>query len=163
MRADQSQNPVLGFPVGAELGVSDWILVDQRMIDDFGVVTRDPDPMHIDPDWAKENGPFGGTIAFGFLTISLLTHLIHGAMGTAPGRDQAGHGHYLNYGFDRLRLVAPVKVGARVRGRFTLLRRQQDDKGRWLTTFGCVVEIEGSDRPALVADWLSIWIMPASD
>lgn len=156
------QNAVLELPLNTEIGVSDWVVVDQAMIDGFGAVTLDPDPMHIDPEWAVLNGPFGGTIAFGFLTISLLTHLIHAAMNTQPSRDAAGQGHYLNYGFDRLRLVAPVHVGARIRGRFTKLRQQQDNKGRWLTTFGCIVEIEGSDRPALVADWLSIWILPAA-
>lgn len=156
------QAAVLELPLNAELGVSNWVVVDQAMIDGFGAVTLDPDPMHIDPEWAAANGPFGGTIAFGFLTVSLLTHLLHSAMGTHPGREAAGQGHYLNYGFDRLRLVAPVKVGARIRGRFTKLRQQQDDQGRWLTTFGCVIEIEGADRPALVADWLSIWIPPVN-
>ena len=153
-------NPVLSLPINAEVGVSEWIVVDQAMIDAFAAATRDPDPMHINPQWAAANGPYGGTIAFGFLTISLLTHLLHSATGTAPSDDAASQGHYLNYGFDRLRLVAPVPTGSRIRGRFVKQRQEQDEKGRWLTTFGCTIEIEGVERPALVADWLSIWVPP---
>ncbi len=145
----------IDVPPGQEVGCSDWILVDQAMIDGFGAVTLDPDPMHIDPDWAAA-GPFGGTIAFGFLTISLLTPMMHSAMGTAPRKESAGH--YLNYGFDRLRLVAPVPVGSRIRGRFVKLRQGEDEKGRLLSTFEATVEIEGAERPALVAEWLSIWV-----
>lgn len=151
-------NAVLDIPAGAEVGVSDWILVDQAMIDGFGSVTLDPDPMHVDPQWATQNGPFGGTIAFGFLTVSLLTHMLHSAMGTHPGKEAAGEGYYLNYGFDRLRLVSPVPAGARVRGRFVKLRQDKDEKGRYRTTFDCLVEIEGAERPALIAQWLSIWV-----
>lgn len=148
------------FQPGEEIGVSDWLLVTQEMVSQFGAVTRDPDPMHIDPDWAAVNGPYGGTIAFGFLTMSLLTHLLYQATRASSHRDPAKEGHYLNYGFDRLRLVAPVAVGARIRGRFTALDRRKNEKGRWLTKLGCVVEIEGGERPALVADWLSIWMPP---
>jgi acyl dehydratase len=155
------QEAVFATPVSSEVGLSDWVVVDQSMVDGFAAATRDPDPMHIDPVWAAANGPYGGTIAFGFLTIALLTHLLHLAVGTAPSRDATGEGHYLNYGFDRLRLVAPVPVGARIRGRFVKQAQHEDEKGRWLTTFGCTIEIEGSDRPALVADWLSIWVPPA--
>jgi len=160
MSAAPLQDTVLSLPLDAEVGVSAWVAVDQAMIDAFGEATRDPDPMHIDPQWAAANGPYGGSIAFGFLTMSLLTHLLHSALGTEPSRETAGQGHYLNYGFDRLRFVAPVPAGSRIRGRFTKLRQAQDEKGRWLTTFGCVIEIEGADRPALVADWLSLWVPP---
>ena len=149
---------LLGIAAGDDVGASRWVLVDQQMIDRFAEVTLDPDPMHIDPEWAKANGPFGGSIAFGFLTVSLLTHLLHLAMGTRPDKESAGEGHYLNYGFDRLRLVAPVPAGSKVRGRFTKQQAELDEKGRWLTRFGCVMEIEGVERPALVADWLTIWV-----
>lgn len=153
---------VFEIPAGAEVGVSDWVVVDQPMIDAFAAATLDPDPMHVDPQWAAENGPFGGTIAFGFLTMSLLTHMLHSAMGTAPLKEHAALGHYLNYGFDRMRLVAPVPAGARVRTRFVKLRQQEDDKGRTQTAFECTMEIEGAERPALVAEWLSVWVPAAA-
>lgn len=150
------------FVAGEDVGISSWIPVDQTMISDFGRVTLDPDPMHIDPDWARANGPYGGTIAFGFLTLSLLTHMLHDTMGTDPQRADGKNGHFLNYGMDYLRLLSPVKVGSRVRGRFKVAETRTDTKGRDIVKFGCEVEIEGSDRPALVAEWLSIW-MPNDD
>lgn len=145
---------------GAEVGVSPWLAVSQTMIDAFAGATLDPDPMHMDPEWAAINSPFGGTIAFGFLTMSLLTHLMHGAMGTQGAHDPRRSGYYLNYGFDRVRLVAPIHTGRRVRGRFNLLERRIDEQGRLITTFACKVEIEGEERPALVAEWLTVWVPP---
>lgn len=145
---------------GTEVGLSPWLTVTQSMIDDFGHATLDPDPMHIDPEWCKTNSPFGETIAFGFLTISLLTHLMHSAMKVRSAKESCRTGYYLNYGFDRVRLVAPVRNGSRVRGRFTLRKRTKDGRGRWLTAFDCTVEIEGEARPALVAQWLTIWVPP---
>lgn len=145
---------------GQEVGCSPWIEIDQNMISDFGRVTRDPDPMHVDPEWAARNGPYGGTIAFGFLTVSLLTHMLYGAIGTDPDRDTGANGHFLNYGMDYLRLISPIRVGSRVRGHFEVLERRKDDKGRHIVKLGCQVEIEGSERPALVAQWLAIWMPP---
>mgnify|MGYP000851024402 FL=1 len=147
---------------GTVVGTSGWLTVDQPLIDRFGAATLDPDPMHIDPEWARANGPFGGTIAFGFLTVSLLTHLLHDAMGTSPDRDAHHQGYYLNYGFDRMRLVAPVRVGSRVRGVFKLAKRIRDERDRLVSTFDCVIEIEGEDRPALIAQWLTVWVPPES-
>lgn len=146
---------------GDEIGVSPWLVVDQEMISAFGAVTRDPDPMHVDPEWARRHSRYGDTIAFGFLTVSLLTHLLHGAMGTDPARDTGENGEYLNYGMDYLRLISPVPVGSRIRGRFNILETRIDDKDRKIVKFGCEVEIEGGERPALVAHWLSIWIPPS--
>lgn len=148
---------------GAEIGPSAWVEITQEMIDRFAEVTRDPDPMHVDPDWAQLNGPYGGAIAFGFLTVSLLTHLLHDAVGSQPQAEHREPGHFLNYGFDRLRFVAPVPAGARVRGHFRVSDRRLDERGRWLTNFDCRVEIEDCERPALVADWLSIWVPPEAD
>lgn len=147
---------IIDIVEGEEIGRSDWVVVDQAMIDGFARYTLDPDPMHIDPEWAAANGPFGGSIAFGFLTMSLLTHLLHSAARTQPGT--AAGGHYLNYGFDRLRLVSPVPAGARVRGRFTKKRQEPDDMGRMRVVFDCAIEIENHDRPALVAEWLTVWV-----
>jgi acyl dehydratase len=148
------------FTPGEELGVSDWMTVTQEMINGFGVLTNDPDPIHMDAAVAAA-GPFGRPTAFGFLTISLLTSLLRSAQGEAPGRADAPGGHGLNYGFDRLRLVAPVPAGSRIRGRFKALRRREDEKGRLLGTYECIVEIEDQDRPAMVAEWVTIWIPDA--
>ena len=149
-----------GFVPGQDIGVSAWVLIDQPMISAFGAATLDPDRMHIDPDWAAVNSPFGTTLAFGFQTMSLLTHLLHDAAGTSPASDPAGQGHYLNYGFDRLRLVAPVLAGSRVRGKFRTLERRIDEDGRHIFKIGAEVEIEGHDRPALVGEWLTLWEPP---
>ena len=100
--------------------VSEWLQVTQSMIDQFGKVTLDPDPMHQDPDWARRNSPFGHTIAYGFLTVSLLTKLLYSARKGREGGERAGFA-FLNYGFNRLRLVSPVRAGARIRGHFVRL------------------------------------------
>jgi len=109
----------------------------------------------MDPEGAKANGPYGGTIAYGFLTISLLSHLVHLVRSDIGGPRT---GHYLNYGFDRLRLVSPVRVGSRIRGRFLPRVVKTDEKGRVLNRYDCSIEIEGEERPALVAEWLSLWV-----
>jgi acyl dehydratase len=151
----------IGLTVGDVIRGDDWVNVTQELIDGFGKYTLDPDPFHIDPVWAKEHSPFGGTIAYGFLTISLLTHLMHRAQG-AKARDVAADprifGHYLNYGFNRLRLVAPVHVGARVQGEFKVKDLTVDEKGRNVVTFESTVRIEHEDRPALIAEWLAVWV-----
>lgn len=141
--------------------VSDWVRVTQEMIDEFGHCTLDPDPMHVDPKWAAD-GPFGTTISFGFLTMSLLSRLMHAALEVPYARDLSVSGYYLNYGFERVRLITPVKVNSRIRGRFQLIKRRQDEKGRIRSTFHCVIEIEGEERPAMVADWLNFWVPPPS-
>ncbi|MEO7964117.1 MAG: MaoC family dehydratase [Gemmatimonadaceae bacterium] len=144
---------------GRDLGHSEWLTVTQEMITAFGDATRDHDPMHVDPAWAGR-GPFEGTIAFGFLTMSLLTSFMHNVMGTDPQRYDPSMGYYLNYGFDRMRLVSPVPVGSRIRGAFRVLEVRADDKNRSILKFGATVEIEGSERPALSAEWLSVWVPP---
>jgi acyl dehydratase len=149
------------FVAGRELGSSAWITITQSMISEFGEATRDPDPMHVDPVWAAD-GPFNGTIAFGFLTMSLLTHLLHDVLGTDPRRHDPAHGYYLNYGFDRMRLVSPVRVGSRIRGTFRVAEIKPDAKARSIVKFNATVEIEGSERPALSAEWLTVWVPPES-
>src|ERR1700744_5275355 len=91
---------VEGFTPGQDVGTSAWVTIDQDLISSFGAATLDADPMHVDPEWAKEKGPFGHTIAFGFLTMSLLTHLLHDAASSGWSVDPASQGYYLNYGFD---------------------------------------------------------------
>ena len=144
---------------GQDLGHSEWLVVTQAMIDGFGDATRDHDPMHVDPAWAAR-GPFKGTIAFGFLTISLLTHFMHNVLGTDPRRHDPTKGYYLNYGFDRVRLISPVPVGSRIRGAFRVLEIRPDAKNRSIMKFAATVEIDGGERPALSAEWLSVWVPP---
>ena len=150
------------FTPGQDLGASRWHTVDQEMITGFGVSTRDPDPMHMDPDWAATESPYGKIIAFGFLTISLLSRFLYDALGQEPSREDAAAaahgGHVMNYGFNRLRLVSPVPVGARIRGVFRTKACDADEKGNERVVIEAVVEIEGEDRPALVADWVVIYV-----
>ena len=150
------------FKPGQQLGASRWRTVDQEMITGFGVSTRDPDPMHMDPDWAATESPYGRTIAFGFLTMSLLSRFLYDALGQEPDRENSAMaalaGHVMNYGFDRLRLVSPVPVDARLRGVFGIKSCETDEKGNQRVVIDVVVEIEGEERPALVADWVVIHV-----
>lgn len=151
-----AQGPMATTPLG-KVWHSDWVAITQPMIDAFAEASLDADPMHDDPAWAAENSPIGKTIAYGFQTMSLLSYLAKEALGARESATSSGRGSSLNYGFDRLRLVAPVPVGSRIRGQFTLKERKVDEKGRTVTVLDSVVEIEGQERPALVADWLSVW------
>jgi len=125
--------------------VSDWLLVDQRLVDRFADVIGDHQFIHVDPERAAREGGFGGTIAHGFLVLSLLTQLQQSAM-------PPGSGVEVNYGFDKVRFVAPVRVGSRIRARFTLVSSQARGTGR-LDTYGVTVEVEGQQKPAAIAEW----------
>src|SRR6201984_2043999 len=133
--------------VGHEVGVSSWHLVDQNRIDDFADVIEDHQFIHIDPERAKRETPFGSTVAHGFLTMSLLSIMSYEVMPVIEGTTMG-----VNYGFDKLRFISPVRSGSRVRGRFVLaearLRKPKELQSRTNVT----VEIEGEDRPAIVAD-----------
>jgi acyl dehydratase len=139
--------------VGTEIGVSDWILVDQARIDAFAEITEDPQFIHIDPEAAAKT-PFGGTIAHGFLTLSLLSRMAADAMPRPEGVKMG-----VNYGFERVRFMAPVRSGKRVRGRFTLARFEEKKPGQWQFVHQVTVEIEGEEKPALVADWIGLIFM----
>lgn len=141
--------------IGQEVGVSRWISVDQARIDAFADITEDRQFIHVDPEAARAT-PFGGTIAHGFLTLSLASVMSYDA---TPPLEGAVMG--VNYGFDRLRFLAPVPAGARVRGRFRLLSAEDRGEGRWLLKHELTVEIEGGDKPALVAEWLSMQMVGA--
>ncbi len=149
---------------GPDLGNSDWVTVIQAMIDQFGAATLDPDPMHDDPAWARSHGRVGQTMAFGSLTGSLLTHLIHSTLQPGLSRDQASEGYYMDYGFDSLRMVAPVPVDAGFRGRFRVVDTRRDATECVIVKFGCGEwgRIEGSRQIALVANWLTIWLPPGT-
>lgn len=139
--------------VGQEVGVSDWILIDQARIDAFAACTEDDQFIHIDPIRAADT-PFGGTIAQGFLTMSLLSQMSYQATPLIEGVAMG-----LNYGFDKLRFLQPVKSGSRVRGRFKLMSAEDKGGGRWLIKHEVTVEVEGSDKPALIAEWLGMQIL----
>jgi acyl dehydratase len=136
--------------VGSEVGVSDWIAIDQKRIDAFADITEDPQFIHIDPEAAAKT-PFGGTVAHGFLTLSLLSRMAADAM-LRPEAVKMG----VNYGFERVRFMAPVRSGKRVRGRFTLVRFEEKRPGQWQFVHEVTVEIEGEEKPALVADWIGL-------
>jgi acyl dehydratase len=136
--------------VGSEVGVSPWIQVDQQSIDTFADVTGDRQFIHVDPDAAAKT-PFGGTIAHGFLTLSLLSQMAAQAMLVPDGVKMA-----VNYGFDRVRFLAPVRSGKRVRGRFVLTSMQEKRPGEWQMLHQVSVEIEGEQKPALTADWIGL-------
>lgn len=136
----------------SELGresFSRWLTVDQTRIDGFADVTEDHQFLHVDPARAAQT-PFGGTIAHGFLTLSLLSAMGYEAFPDLPGQTAS-----VNYGLDRIRFVAPVPSGARIRGRFALAEVDQIAPDTLSLTHDVAVEIEGSDKPALVARWIS--------
>ena len=134
--------------VGMKLGPSDWIELSQQRINAFADCTEDHQFIHIDEAKAK-NTPFGGTIAHGFLTLSLLAKFSED-IGITPEDTVMG----MNYGFDKVRFLAPVRSGKRVRMVGEVLNVDQKDENRFLTTFGVSIEIEGEDTPALVAEFL---------
>lgn len=139
--------------VGQEILVSDWISISQEEIDAFGRVTRDIDPMHMDPEYAREHSPFGQTILFGFQTLSMLSHLC------SPIRYRHGGGtigYDLNYGLNRVRFISPVPVNARFRNRMSIKSVEQREDGAYLITSENTIEIEGQERPALVAEWIGL-------
>ena len=139
--------------VGTEVGVSRWILVDQARIDAFAEITEDRQFIHIDPVAAAKT-PFGGTIAHGFLTLSLLSAMTYDAVPPLEGVVMG-----VNYGFDKVRFLAPVPSGSKVRGRFRLASAEDKGGGRWLLKHEVTVEIEGGDKPALVAEWLGMQVV----
>jgi acyl dehydratase len=139
--------------VGKEIYVSEWTSVSQQEVNEFARVTRDPDPNHIDPDFARTNGPFGTTVLFGFQILSLLSFLCH------PLRFKHGAGkvgYDLNYGLNRVRFVTPIPVNARFRNHVILKKIEQRKNGDYLITTLNTIELEGSERPALVAEWLGL-------
>lgn len=140
--------------IGRQVGVSDWITVDQNRINTFADCTDDHQFIHIDPERAARETPFGGAIAHGFLSLSLLSKMAEQA-GIALNGAAMG----VNYGFDRVRFLHPVAAGKRVRGAFHLKGVEERAPGQWMLTMGVVVDIEGEDRPALAADWLVLQIM----
>ena len=136
--------------IGTEIGVSDWITIEQDRINQFADVTEDHQFIHVNPDAAKMT-PFGGTIAHGFLSLSLLSKFAEQGGLTLDGVAMG-----VNYGMDKMRFINPVPVGSKVRGRFVLKDVQEKNPGQYLITNTVTVEIDGIEKPALVADWLTM-------
>ncbi len=136
--------------VGKPLGTSEWVLVDQDMINKFADATGDHQFIHIDEEKAKLT-PFGGTIAHGFLTLSLFPLLMAKSDCPRPAGVKMG----VNYGGNKVRFLAPVRSGKRVRGHFKLLELDEKRPGQWQQTLEFTVEIEGEEKPALMAEWIS--------
>lgn len=146
----------LGEHVGQELGVSEWVAVDQSRIDAFASCTGDNQWIHVDVDRAKRESPFRGTIAHGYLTLSMIASLSM-KIGIIPSDAAAG----LNYGVDRVRFLAPVPAGARVRLRVVLSGVEPKEGGQVIMKTQNTLEVEGSDKPALIAETLAM-LIPAA-
>ena len=138
--------------VGQEVAVSDWITVTQEQVNQFAEATGDHQWIHVDVERAKA-GPFGGPIAHGFLTLSLVSRILRSAI------EPTGLRMAINYGLNRVRFVAPVPEGSRIRGTFTLANIEERGDGQFLMHHNVLVEIEGSDKTALTADWIGLLVL----
>jgi acyl dehydratase len=132
--------------VGRELGVSGWVTMNQQRIDQFAECTEDHQWIHVDAERAKRDSPLGTTIAHGYLTLAMLAPSTFDVVVKPAGISQA-----LNYGLDRVRFIAPVRAGSRVRNRIKLLAAEDKGGGRMLLTTENTIEIEGEAKPALIA------------
>jgi acyl dehydratase len=147
--------PVAALPdirskAGQDIGVSSWLTMDQQRIDEFAESTEDRQFIHVDPQAAAQT-PFGTTIAHGFLSLSMLSRMAAEVMLIPDGTKMA-----VNYGLDRVRFIAPVKSGKRIRGRFRLDSIEEKAPGQLLFRHTVTVEIEGEEKPALTAEWLGL-------
>jgi len=136
--------------IGEQLGSSDWFKVEQSQIDQFADCTHDHQFIHVNPEKAAKT-PFGSTIAHGFLSLSMLSFFAE-SFGAVVDGVQMG----INYGFDKVRFIAPVKVDSRIRCHATLQNVIEKKPGQFMITFAVEIEIEGSEKPALKAEWLTM-------
>ena len=137
--------------VGKEVGVSRWIVIDQARIDAFGKLTEDLYFIHMDPERARKETPFGGAIAHGFLTLSMLSAMAYDALPEVEGRTMG-----MNYGFDKIRFLSPVPAGSKVRGHFVISQVEKKSPQQVVVRYAVSVEIEGKPKPALAAEWLTV-------
>jgi len=140
--------------IGQEIGVSQWHVVSQEMIDRFADVTSDHQFIHVDPVRAKQEAPFGGTIAHGYLTLSLVAPMSYEALPLIEGRVMG-----INYGLDKVRFLAPVPAGGRVRAHFKLKEVSPRSEKEVLLKNEITVELEGADKPAIYAESLSVVVL----
>lgn len=139
---------------GKELGVSDWVTVDQKRINSFADCTEDHQFIHVDEERANKETPFGGTIAHGFLTLSLLSKLSYEVAVKLNGAKMG-----INYGFEKIRFIQPVPAGSKIRGRFIINDVIERKPGQWMINYGVTIEIEGQNKPAALAEWLTIQML----
>ncbi|MGJ8626161.1 MAG: MaoC family dehydratase [Sulfitobacter sp.] len=137
---------------GQEIGHSGWYTMDQARIDTFADVTEDHQFIHIDPVRAADTG-FGGTVAHGMLTLSMISGMAYAALPLLAGQSAS-----VNYGFEKVRFITPVRSGARIRGRFVLTEAKVRAGDKLMTRFDVEVEVDGESRPALTADWLILYM-----
>lgn len=140
--------------IGKEVGVTDWIEIDQQRINQFAEATGDHQYIHVDPERAAQT-PFGTTIAHGFLTLSLMSML--SAKNGGIKLENAVMG--INYGLDKVRFIAPVKVGKKIRARFQLVSAEEKKPKHYLMKHNVTIEIQGEDKPALIAEWLGMTVV----
>ncbi|HCE7954231.1 TPA: MaoC family dehydratase [Pseudomonas aeruginosa] len=136
--------------IGKDLEPSPWVLLDQQRISDFADVTEDQQFIHVDPEKAKAT-PFGGTIAHGLLTLSMLPSLIEKTVPALEGMKAS-----INYGYNKVRFLAPVRSGKRIRAKFVIADFSEAGPGRYQVLTTITVEIEGEEKPALIAEWISM-------
>ena len=138
--------------VGKELGTSEWLLIDQPRINMFAEATNDHQFIHVDEKAAAQT-PFGGTIAHGFLSLSLLSFLA-GSLAIIPEGMQMG----INYGLNKVRFISPVPVNSEVRASAVLAGMEEKSPGKFFMTLAVTIEIKGEEKPALIAEWLTLWV-----
>jgi acyl dehydratase len=144
--------------IGTETGISQWHTISQQQVDKFAETTGDFQFIHLDAERAKTETPFGGTIAHGYLTLSMLSML-----GAEAGSVRLENTRItINYGLDKVRFLNPVRVGSRIRAKFVLLSIEEKNPGQWLMKNQATVEIEGQDKPAMIAESLSLAITAPS-
>ncbi len=137
--------------IGEDCGTSDWFQITQQQVNDFADVTLDHQFIHVDPEKAAKS-PFGTTIAHGFLTLSMLAYFLQKGVGVnVPNRTMG-----VNYGFDKVRFLLPVKVGSKVRANAVLIEATEKKPGQFLFKLDVTIEIEGEVKPALKAEWLNM-------
>ena len=142
--------------IGRVIGMSDWLTIDQKRIDEFGRATNDLNRIHVDPEFARNNSPFGGIVAHGFLTLALLTHLSQTAEMVPDGVDYG-----INVGFERVRFLAPVPVDTAIRMKATALACEPRQPGRWTFKCRCNIDVRETGRVALSAVWTVLFINTA--
>jgi acyl dehydratase len=144
--------------VGKELGISKWIMIDQDLVDRFGRLTLDEQWIHMDVEKARKFNPDTGTIAHGFLTLSLVSHIMKEVLTEPLNEMEFKFKSTINYGINRLRFINPVPVSSRVRGRIALNAVEKTSKGVQ-AVFGVTIEIEGIDRPAMVSEHVILYVV----
>ncbi len=141
--------------IGKSLGQSGWFVIDQERINAFADVTLDHQFIHVDAEKAALT-PLGGTVAHGFLTLSMMSYLLSDMPDLVAPK---GSKMSMNYGFDKVRFLVPVRPGAEIRSQVILTSVEEKSAGQWLLSYACSIEIKGESKPALVADWLALYVI----